>query len=178
MKILTFLIFLCLAAGISAQNKQIYSSAFTAGTLIVHGSLGNRITNGYNLGLEFETRSKGIAVYLNSRINITKENASTQDFYWGNNDNKRSFSLIEVNAGPRFYIGNMKELYVNIDLGFGLYTGSYLRETLWGPQIGAGFNYPVTTGFSLVLNGRLNVIGFDEGFIYTGIHTGLQYTFE
>jgi len=178
MKTLAIFIFICLAAGSSAQNKQFYSAALTGGAMIPLGTLGNKVTNGYNIGLDLEVRNRGLAVYLNSKINFVKENSSTREFFFGSNDDTRACNLIEINAGPRFLIGNMKELYVNIDLGFGLYTGSYLKEMLWGSQVGSGFNYPVTSKLTIVLNSRLNVIGFDVGLLYIGLHSGLQYTFE
>ncbi|MBE2227637.1 MAG: hypothetical protein IAE93_09855 [Ignavibacteria bacterium] len=178
MKTIITLALIIISSNTLTQNIQKYSSTVTAGAFFPLGSLDNRITSGYNIGLDLEVRNRVLAVYLNSKINFVKENSSTREFFSGSNDDTRAYNLIEINAGPRFLIGNMKELNVNIDLGFGLYTGSYFKETLWGPQFGAGFNYPVTTRFSVVLNGRLNVMGFDEGLPYIGLHSGLKYLFE
>jgi len=85
MKTLAIFIFICLAAGSYAQNKQFYSAALTGGAMIPLGTLGSKITNGYNIGLDLEVRNRGLAVYLNSKINFVKENSSTREFFFGFN---------------------------------------------------------------------------------------------
>jgi hypothetical protein len=175
MKTIITLALLAITAGASAQGKQFYSVTLTSGAIFPVGTLNNRINNGYNFGLDFELSNRSFAVYLNSRINFTNEDPGIELFFYGNNTEKRSYNIVELNAGPRFFIGDKKELHVNIDLGFGLYSGSYLKKMLWGPQVGIGFNYSVTSKLAIVLNSRLNLIGFDEGLPYIGLHSGLKY---
>lgn len=172
---LELIVFTCVSL---AQGKQYYTGTFTAGIFIPLDKTGERVKTGYNLGIDLEARNKRFAVYLNSRINFTKGNTTSELYRYNNTTNARKYTIIEVNIGPRWYLGRMNDLNANIDLGFGLYTGSYSRQLLWGPQVGLGFSYPVTKRLSLALNGRLNVLGIDYGQPYVGIHTGVKYIFN
>ena len=178
MKSALFVLLSFLSVNICAQSKQYYTGTFTSGIFIPFDKTGERVKTGYNFGIDLEARNKRFAVYLNSRINFTIRNTDSELYMNGNSTNARSYTIIEVNIGPRWYLGNLNELNANIDLGFGLYTGSYSRVLLWGPQAGFGFSYPVSQKLSLALNGRLNVLGIDYGQPYVGIHAGVKYIFN
>jgi len=178
MKIILTLVLLLITANSFTQSKQYYTGTFTAGVFIPFDKTGDRVKSGYNFGMDLEARNKRFAVYLNSRINLTLGNTDSELYMYGNSRNAQSYTIIEVNIGPRWYLGKMDELNANIDLGFGLYTGSYSRVLLWGPQAGFGFSYPVSQKLSLALNGRLNVLGIDYGQPYVGIHAGVKYIFN
>ena len=178
MKTALFVLLSFLSVNICAQSKQYYTGTFTAGVFIPFEKTGERVKTGYNFGMELEVRNKSIAVYLNSRINFTGMNTESDRYTYDYITNARPYTIIELNMGPRFYFGKMKELNANIDLGFGFYTGSYKREVLWGSQAGFGFSFPVSQKLSLALNGRLNVLGIDYGQPYVGIHAGVKYIFN
>lgn len=173
-----FLLLSFLSVNISAQSMQYYTGTFTAGVFIPFDKTGDRVKTGYNFGMDLEARNKSFAVYLNSRINFTKMNTESELYTYDYIINARPYTIIELNMGPRFYLGEMNELNANIDLGFGFYTGSYSRGLLWGPQAGFGINYPVSQRLSLALSCRLNVIGRDYGEPFVGIHSGVKYIFN
>ncbi|HMQ81143.1 MAG TPA: hypothetical protein PKD94_16375 [Ignavibacteria bacterium] len=176
----TITLALLLVSAISfSQSKQYYTSTFTTGIFIPIDKTGERVRTGYNFGVDLEARNKRFAVYLNSRINFTKGNTESELYTYDDYSTKaRSYTIIEVNIGPRWYLGKLDELNANIDLGFGLYTGSYSRTLLWGPQAGFGFSYPVSQKLTLALNGRLNILGIDYGQPYMGVHAGVKYIFN
>lgn len=172
---LALIVFTCVSL---AQGKQYYTGTFTSGIFIPLDKTGERVKSGYNLGVDLEARNKRFAVYLNSRINFTIMNTESELYTYDYISNSQQYTIIEVNLGPRWYLGSMDELNANIDLGFGLYTGSYNKRLLWGPQLGLGFGYPLTLRLSLALNGRLNVLGIDYGQPYIGMHAGVKYIFN
>ena len=174
MKTIAAFVIIFISIGIFSQNKQYYSGTFTVGTFIPISDIKNDLETGFNFGIDLELRKKNYGVFINSNINFTKEYVNVVLFEYNIDFERRKFNIIEVNIGPRFYFGDMNDLNGNIDLGFGLYTGSYLNKLLWGPVVGAGFSYPVSKKLSIVLNSRLNVIGIDNGKPYLGIHFGIK----
>ena len=178
MKTSTAFILILISVNVFTQGKDYYSGTLTVGGFIPIGDLKNEVSPGYNTGLELEIRNTKYAVYLNSRINFSSHNNYNELFIYDDGYKKKTISIIEVNIGPRLYFGDKNELNGNIDLGFGLYTGNFKKDLLWGPQLGLGFCFPVSHDLQAVFNNRINFIGFEEGKLYWGIHVGLKYCFN
>lgn len=160
--ILTFFL-LIYAINVNSQSKQLFSAAINAGAF-AYGD--NNI--GPTIGIDIEARHNKFGLYLNSTGNFLLDSAG--------------FRIIEIGVGPRWYVGNLEKINGTIETGLGYYLTAN-NEIQWrgifGINMGAGLNYPLTNKLDLSFKGKLHVMAKDYfGNVYGGFYFGMRYYFN
>lgn len=90
---------------------------------------------------------------------------------------KWTYTIGEISAGGRWYLGNSKPLSANIDLALSIYTGNFFRKIPWGFQPGIGGNVNLSKNLSANLNLKVNILEDNDWETYIGIYSGVRYSF-
>ncbi len=176
--ILALSIFL-ISINLFSQNNRIYSVSINGGGLFPIEKLSNSIETGYNFGIDLETRKNNFGLFLSSKLNFVQyKSPSIILIKYGIEQDKKTFTIGEITAGGRWYLGKSDKLNANLDIGLGIYTGNYYDKIHWGFQPGIGANFPFIKNLAANLNVKVNVIEVDEWETYLGISLGLRYNFN
>ena len=176
MKTIITLALLIIALPLQSQSNRIYSATISGGGFFPIEKLSNSVETGYNLGIDLETRKSNFALFGSGKINQVKANRWNFDSYGMPIMEKWTYSIGEITAGGRWYLGHPDKLNANLDLGVGIYTGNYFQKIHWGIQPGFGGNVPISKKLSANLNVKINVLEADEWETYAGVYLGLRYS--
>lgn len=171
--LLLILLMLLVSSIGNTQSKYPYWSVnVTGGGTLPLGSFGDEYDFGGNAGVDVVYHIDQFwAAYGNGTYNFLK--------YKGTTSSSTTASLLEVTAGPRYYISTGKTK-AHLDAGMGLYTqtlGSSSSSNL-GMNVGAGIDVPMSKQVDLVAKAKYHII-FTKGqsTTYGGIYGGVNYNF-
>lgn len=176
MKTIITLVLLTLTIPSFTQSNRIYSISVNGGTIIPLEKLSDRFNTGYNAGIDLETRKENFALFASGRVNQVKGYRWYFDPYGMPMLGKWTYTIGEISAGGRWYLGNSKPLSANADLAFSIFTGNYFQKIPWGVQPGIGGNVNINKKLSVNLNIKVNVFEEEEWVTYAGVYLGLRYS--
>lgn len=179
MKFLLSLITLAvlLSVNLYAQPNRIYSISLMGGITIPTENLADQFNTGYNIGIELETRKNSFALFTSARVSIVTSPILAIEFELSEDKTYWIYTLGEISAGGRWYLGNSKPLSANIDLALSIYTGNFFRKIPWGFQPGIGGNVNLSKNLSANLNLKVNILEDNDWETYIGIYSGVRYSF-
>lgn len=177
MKTTASLILFFISFNFFAQSNRIYSISVNGGVIIPIENLSNSLKTGYNAGIEIETRKNNFAVFGSGKINQVETPRGTFDPYGMPIIEMWTYTIGEISAGGRWYLGNSKPLSANVDLAFSIYTGNFFQKIPWGVQPGIGGNFNITKKLSANLNIKANIIEDEDWVTYLGFYSGVRYNF-
>lgn len=178
MKSIIILALVIIAIPSFTQSNRIYSVLVSGGTTIPLEKFSDRVYTGYNAGIDLETRKDNFAIFGSGKINQVKANRWNFDSYGMPIMEKWTYTIGEISAGGRLYLGNSDPFSGNADLAFSIYTGNYFQKIPWGIQPGIGGNVNITKKLSVNLNMKVNVIENEDWETYAGIYLGFRYNLK
>lgn len=177
MKTIITLALLIIAMPLQSQSNRIYSVSINGGGFFPIEKLSNSIETGYNFGIDLETRKSSFALFGSGKVNQVKAYRWNFDSYGMPIMEKWTYTIGEVSAGGRWYLGNSKPLSGSVDLALSIYTGNYFQKIPWGIQPGFGGNVPISRKLTANLNVKINVLEVDKWETYAGVYLGLRFSF-
>ena len=176
MKTLITLALLAITLPSFTQTNRIFSVSIIGGTTIPLEKFADRINTGYNAGIDVETRKENFAIFGAGRINQVKAYRWNFENYGMPVMEKWTYTIGEISAGGRWYLGNSKPFSGNVDLAVSIYTGNYFQKIPWGIQPGIGGNVKITKNLSANLNLKVNIFEEEDWLTYLGLNLGLRYS--
>jgi hypothetical protein len=171
MKKLFFAIIIFISTNAFSQSTY-YSLTLNTGTVFPGTGLSGSHNVGFNLGLDLQNYDKDVSFFAELNGNIFK----VDNEYAKNNS--EFLKIIELTAGPRFFI-KMKSMHPFVDIGTGVYfTGYSYLTARFGFSLGIGTVVKLNEKYDMMFKVKYHPYyetgqkGYGD---YFGIYAGIKY---
>jgi hypothetical protein len=173
MKKLFFAIIIIISTNAFSQSTE-YSLTLNTGALFPGTGLSASHNVGFNLGLDLQNFDKDVSFFAELNGNLFK----VDNIY--NHSNSEFLKIIELMAGPRFFI-KAKSIHPFLDLGAGVYfTGYSYLTARFGVSGGIGTVVKLNEKYDMMFKIKYHPYyetgqkGYND---YFGIYAGIKYNF-